>query len=87
MEVLAKAKESEFSPELRNDIAEAENVFGQLEKLDGYQHREMKMNKATIIEIRSYARPKPIIFDTMKAVCFLIGENWLSMPLHQLQVC
>lgn len=53
----------------------------QLRRLRLYMHKVLALNKATISEIHSYQRPRPLVHTVMKATFRILGE-----PRSKLQV-
>ncbi|XP_033750752.1 uncharacterized protein LOC117334981 [Pecten maximus] len=73
--VLAKGKASDYAPELRNELTEAENTLANLKKLDGYNFHIRKLDRDILAEMKTFVRPKPIVVDVMRVVCILLGEE------------
>ncbi|CAG5136097.1 unnamed protein product, partial [Candidula unifasciata] len=78
------ANASHVAPDLRDsdEMAEAEKTRQQLKRLKLYLHKVLALNKATIAEIHSYQRPRPLVHQVMKATFRILGEpnsrvqNW-----------
>ncbi|XP_069137207.1 uncharacterized protein [Argopecten irradians] len=73
--VLTKGKASDYAPELRNELTEAENTLANLKKLDGYNFHIRKLDRDILAEMKTFIRPKPIVVDVMQVVLILLGEE------------
>ncbi|CAG5132388.1 unnamed protein product [Candidula unifasciata] len=70
------AKKSHVAPELADskELKEAEMTKLQLRRLKLYMHKVLALNKATISEMHSYQRPRPLVHQVMKATFRILGE-------------
>ncbi|XP_005107641.1 hillarin [Aplysia californica] len=70
------AKKSHVADQLvdTKEMADAEAARRQLKRLKLYMHKVMELNKATISEIHSYQRPRPLVQKVMQATFRLLGE-------------
>ncbi|OWF52855.1 uncharacterized protein LOC110447209 [Mizuhopecten yessoensis] len=73
--MLAKGKASDYAPELRNEITEAENTLANLNKLAGFNFHIRKLDRDILAEMKTFIRPKPIVVDVMRVVVILLGED------------
>ncbi|XP_059165126.1 hillarin-like [Physella acuta] len=73
---IESAKRSHVAIDLSNtkEMDEAITTRQQLRRLRLYMHKVLALNKATISEIHSYQRPRPLVHTVMKATFRMLGE-------------
>ncbi|KAI8792981.1 hillarin [Biomphalaria glabrata] len=73
---IESAKKSPVALDLidTKEMNEAIMTRQQLRRLRLYMHKVLALNKATISEIHSYQRPRPLVHTVMKATFRILGE-------------
>ncbi|XP_071170612.1 lim and transglutaminase domain protein ltd-1-like [Mytilus edulis] len=66
------AKQSSLSDKLNNYIREGEQM---LQEADNNSMFILEMKRTTISEVHRYKKPKPVMYDVMKATYILLGEK------------
>ncbi|CAC5409510.1 unnamed protein product [Mytilus coruscus] len=70
------AKQSSLAEKLNNYIREGEQM---LQEADNNSVFILEMKRTTISEVHRYKKPKPVMYDVMKATYILLGEKSESL--------
>lgn len=73
------AKQSSLSDKLNNYIREGEQM---LQEADNNSMFILEMKRTTISEVHRYKKPKPVMYDVMKATYILLGEKPESLTVR-----
>lgn len=70
---LKQAYESKFQPKLKETTKKAQTVRDEV--YSNWIHEVLEMKQTTVAELKYYRNPPPVIFDTMRVVFIMLGEN------------